>query len=540
MYRKNTGNAFRDVFISYKNDNAGNNFASRLTDDLEEAGYSVYFNSDEQKGGSFPERLRENVQNCKDFVLIVSQGCLDQLLRFEDVDWIREELLTAHESGKHIIPVILENVKMPSDEAVFYCKKEDKEYDLRFLIRFDYVFFTEKYKVSPFEKFTGFLNSRKEKDDIYRDVFNDNPEYDVWNALCETIREAEQGSVQAMYRAGIMFYYGYVSENGTQSGRDFEKAAYWLLKVAESQHELSIRANLLISKMFYAGVFPQERQSYFKTYEYLKKAESDLGSAGNLAYMQKLGLGCEYDYYAAIDYYEKIIDESDDLVKREYAEFLYSTGQYAQAISIIENMESLPTECAYMLGKMYLNGVHVDPPRPDFFRANYYFQEAADRNHVEAAMELAKMSFRPFEHHRRNFPKALRYFTVAADEGNAEAQYMLGYMYENGHVSKDIDKAIQYYETAAAHGYFLASLQLATLYQQPQRKNYHKAYRYAKHAADNGSAEAQFILGNLLLFGRGCQYNIDDAYAYYKSSWEHGFDAARIMLDEIDKIRNNT
>jgi len=78
----------RDIFISYKNDNAGNNFASRLTADLENTGYGVYFNSHQQKGGTFPERLRENIINCTDFVLVVSQGCLDQLQRNEDVDWI--------------------------------------------------------------------------------------------------------------------------------------------------------------------------------------------------------------------------------------------------------------------------------------------------------------------------------------------------------------------------------------------------------------------------------------------------------------------
>lgn len=48
----------RDIFISYKNDGEGRNFAARLCEDLKKAGYTVYYNPNEQHAGSFPERLR--------------------------------------------------------------------------------------------------------------------------------------------------------------------------------------------------------------------------------------------------------------------------------------------------------------------------------------------------------------------------------------------------------------------------------------------------------------------------------------------------
>ena len=59
----------RDIFISYKNDGEGNNFAARLYSDLTKRGYSVYFNPKEQHSGDFPERLRLAIGNCKDFIL---------------------------------------------------------------------------------------------------------------------------------------------------------------------------------------------------------------------------------------------------------------------------------------------------------------------------------------------------------------------------------------------------------------------------------------------------------------------------------------
>lgn len=48
----------KDIFISYKNDGEGNNFAARLESALSAKGYTVYFNPNEQHAGSFPERLR--------------------------------------------------------------------------------------------------------------------------------------------------------------------------------------------------------------------------------------------------------------------------------------------------------------------------------------------------------------------------------------------------------------------------------------------------------------------------------------------------
>lgn len=106
-----------DIFISYKNDGEGNNFAARLKENLDRSGYSVYFNSHEQRAGSFPERLRDAVSGCKDFILLLSEGCISQLTANHSVDWIREEILCARKANKNIIPVLIGNAVMPSDKT---------------------------------------------------------------------------------------------------------------------------------------------------------------------------------------------------------------------------------------------------------------------------------------------------------------------------------------------------------------------------------------------------------------------------------------
>ena len=62
----------RDIFISYKDDGDGKLFAAKLAADLKSMGYDVYYNADEQHSGSFPDRLRIAVENCNDFIIILS------------------------------------------------------------------------------------------------------------------------------------------------------------------------------------------------------------------------------------------------------------------------------------------------------------------------------------------------------------------------------------------------------------------------------------------------------------------------------------
>ena len=132
----------------------------------------MYFNSDENHSGDFPERLKEAIKNCKDFILIVSQGCLTQLIEHNKVDWIREEVLTAYHEGKHIIPIMMSGVEMPKD-------KDDMPEELRFLPSIDNITLPEQYKKSPFEQLIKVFVSKAEKDDVYRDTYNSNEHYDI-------------------------------------------------------------------------------------------------------------------------------------------------------------------------------------------------------------------------------------------------------------------------------------------------------------------------------------------------------------------------
>lgn len=111
---------------------------------------------------------------------------------------------------------------------------------------------------------------------------------------------------------------------------------------------------------------------------------------------------------------------------------------------------------------------------------------------------------------------------LAADGGLAEAQYVFGYMYKSGHVVKDLKKAIYYLEKAKNQSHSLAALELSGIYQQKECQNFQLAFKCAEMAASYGVAEAEFVLGVLLLLGRGCDYDMNKSYEMLQRAYCHG------------------
>ncbi len=524
----------KDIFISYKNDNAGNNFAYRLKNDLEKCGYSVYFNSDEKHSGDFPEKLREAVEACKDFFLIVSQQCLDQLIEYRKIDWIREELLTAHKAKKNIVPILLTGVSMPADI-------DEMPEELRFLPKIDNVVMPEKYEVSPFEKVLSILESKPEKDDIYRDTYNSNPCYDVANDLQKTVDEAGRGSVDAMYMAAVMYYYGFADENG-EAKRDFEKAHYWIKRILDTEDEAyeeqRALAKSILAEMYYHGTVPRESQSYAKAVMLHREAEKTSGfSAREYAYLSSRGCGCDFDYDATVDHYLKAIDQGDNLAVLGLARLYMEHGKYHSAAELYKKTCAFMPEAEFQLGMLYRNGLLSDPPKPDFFRAAFYFQHAiaTGKCGAEVYHELGRLYFTPTGDFPKDFVAAEANFKKAADMGNKGAQYKLALMYQYGYVTRDPEKAIYYHTEAVSNGVSLSAYQLSLIYQQPETRNYHKAFKYAYIAAKKGVMEGEFVLANLLYFGRGCEADENRAYKYYVKAYNHGMVQARFMMEKIEK-----
>lgn len=101
-----------NVFISYRRD-GGEYTAKILRDRLDELGYTVFFDVESLRSGDFNIKLYSVIEECSDFILILSPNALDRC-QSED-DWVRREVEYALERGKNIVPVMLRGFEFPGN-----------------------------------------------------------------------------------------------------------------------------------------------------------------------------------------------------------------------------------------------------------------------------------------------------------------------------------------------------------------------------------------------------------------------------------------
>lgn len=522
----------KDIFISYKTGGNGSSFSSNLKKKLDDLGYSVYFNPHEERGNDFREKLKRAVSACTDFIIVLNNKCLEQLSQNNTEDYIRLELLIAKENDKNIIPIYLESLNI----AEWHGKLPE---ELDFLLYVDGIpiYDEEQIDVSPLDRIRKEIRSLPEKDDVYRDTYNSNTEYDVVRDFGKTLAAAKAGDPKAMYEIANMYFYGFADENGG-SNRNFAEAYNWFKRLSDSENEYTVRADSMIAKMYYRGIVPREEQSYEKSLAYHKRASCESGySAQQLAFMLSIGAGCDFDFETAEREYLKAIENGDNVAYSKLAEMYIGFGKMKEAAGLYERIRNVFPDAEYKLGCMYKKGVLSDTHEPDYFKAASYFQHIINRGDCDAKVyhELGLLYFCPTGGFFKDFEVAQANFLKAADMGHMDAQYQVGYMYEHGHVERNIRKAIYYHTLAADQGHFLSPTHLAQIYQLSECKNYHKAFRYARKAADIGEKEGEFVLANLLLFGRGCEPNVNKAYELYSRAYAHGVDQAKFMMERIEK-----
>ena len=99
---------------------------------------------------------------------------------------------------------------------------------------------------------------------------------------------------------------------------------------------------------------------------------------------------------------------------------------------------------------------------------------------------------------------AASWFEKAANHGNAEAQYQLGYLYENSNLPKDYATAAGLYHKAAQSGSAKAQFRLGVFYAGGLgvTKNMNESILWLGKAALQENSEAQSMLGLMYYLGK--------------------------------------
>jgi TPR repeat protein len=120
-----------------------------------------------------------------------------------------------------------------------------------------------------------------------------------------------------------------------------------------------------------------------------------------------------------------------------------------------------------------------------------------------------------------------------ADQGNADAQFFLGLIYETGDGAPlDYGKAAKWYCLAADQGHAHAQSSLGSMYLHGRgmRQDHGEAAKWYRLAAEQGNAVAQFNLGAMNHKGRGMPQHYAEAMRWYRLAAHQGNALAQLAF----------
>ena len=136
---------------------------------------------------------------------------------------------------------------------------------------------------------------------------------------------------------------------------------------------------------------------------------------------------------------------------------------------------------------------------------------------------------------RGDYREASRLFKTMAEQGDADAQFNLGFQYFHGQgVPQDYAEAVKWYRRAAEQGKAAAQSNLGFLYNVGQGvpQDYAMAMKWYRKAAEQGHADAQYNLGVIYAEGVGVSQDYAEAVEWYRKAAEQGFARAQYNLGD--------
>ena len=134
------------------------------------------------------------------------------------------------------------------------------------------------------------------------------------------------------------------------------------------------------------------------------------------------------------------------------------------------------------------------------------------------------------------YAKAVEWFRIAAEQGHADAQCDLGYMYGSGRgVTQDYAEAVRWYRKAAEQGNADAQCYLGDMYKYGQgvTQDSAEAVRWYRKAAEQGDASAQYHLALRYKYGEGVPKNLSEARRWFQKAADQGLEIAKEELRKL-------
>lgn len=309
------------------------------------------------------------------------------------------------------------------------------------------------------------------------------------NDYQKNIAAAQQGDADAQTTIGFCY------AKGDGVAQDYAQAFYWWSKAA-AQGNVVAQNGVGLSYQYGKGVAQDYAQA---AYWYQQAANQGYADAQqNLGYCYKHGYGLTRDNAQATYWYRKAAEQGNI---------------YAQ----------------YNLGNCYAKGEGV---AKDYAQAVYWLRKAADQGDEDAKRNLAKAE-QLLQEQQSAKQGYYQQYIAAAQQGDAEAQALIGYCYYAGEgVAQDYAQAVSWYRKAANKGSLLAQFNLAICYANGEgvAQDYNQATYWYRKAAEQGDAASQINLGILYSSGQGVAQDYAQAAYWFRKAAEQGNAKAQCYL----------
>jgi hypothetical protein len=133
----------------------------------------------------------------------------------------------------------------------------------------------------------------------------------------------------------------------------------------------------------------------------------------------------------------------------------------------------------------------------------------------------------------RDLDGAFHSFTQLAEQGDAEGQCRLAFLFKSG--LQNYERAAFWYRQAAEQGHAEAQCKLGFLYRSGRGvpKNDTEGAKWYQRSASLGYVEAQYNLGRCFLNGEGVRRDVDEAVRWFTSAAESRYPEAEFTLGVI-------
>jgi len=158
----------------------------------------------------------------------------------------------------------------------------------------------------------------------------------------------------------------------------------------------------------------------------------------------------------------------------------------------------------------------------------------AEQGKVKSQLILGYLYFEGKGGVSQNKKEAAKWIGKAAEQGDAEAQFLLGVMYSGGMgVPQDYREAEKWTRKAAGQGNSSAQNYLGEFYHSGKgavQKDYKESAKWFRAAAEQGNASAQFNLSRQYCLGEGMPIDLEEAYSWLILANANGHkNSAKIM-----------